>query len=159
MTSTEDTAAVGVTLSVGSSGNGINSSFINDRCNHPERPAHSCLTDILIRIGTDCSGMEAPIQAMRNLKLEFAHVLVVNQICTPGRQSGPTVHPWYFILILHHVSMMRLFQKPMCMWPVSHVSPSVLQDLDWVLMIKGTGGNLLQYFSLHPNKETQGFYS
>ena len=45
--------------------------------------------------------------------------------------------------------MMRLFQKPMCMWPVSHAIPSVLQDLDWVLMIKGTGGkvffNILDY--------------
>ena len=44
--------------------------------------------------------------------------------------------------------MMRLFPKPMCMWPVSHVSHSVLQDLDWVLMIKGTGEkifNILDY--------------
>ena len=28
----------------------------------------------LIKIGTDCAGIEAPIQALKNLKVEFEHI-------------------------------------------------------------------------------------
>ena len=96
MPSTEDNTAVGVTLSVEYSSSGINTSFTNDRCNHPERPANSCLTDVLIRIGTDCSGMEAPIQAMRNLKLEFAHVFSCESDLHARKTIGANFPPMVF---------------------------------------------------------------
>ena len=94
MPSTEGETAVGVTLGGGSLPNGIITSFTNDGCNHLERPAENgCLTDI-IRIGTDCSGMEAPIQAMRNLKLDFAHVFSCESDLHARKTIGPTFHTW-----------------------------------------------------------------
>ena len=44
-----------------------------DRHSTSHQPTTTALPD-KIRIGTDCSGMEAPIQAMRNLTLDYAHV-------------------------------------------------------------------------------------
>jgi site-specific DNA-cytosine methylase len=29
---------------------------------------------MVLRVGTDCSGMEAPIQALKNLNIDFKHI-------------------------------------------------------------------------------------
>ena len=42
----------------------------NNTCNHPD---HTVLAD-QIRIGSDCSGMEALIQAIKNLNVGYKHV-------------------------------------------------------------------------------------